>query len=250
MQGKLYLVGIGPGSREHTTRRAVEAIRESDVVVGYTTYLRLVEDLLSGKEVLASGMRREVERARQAVELALGGKKVAIVSSGDSGIYGMASAVFEYLAENRLELEVEVVPGVTSALAAAALLGAPLGNDFAVISLSDLLVPWQEIERRVELAAEGDFVIVLYNPRSSRRDWQLGRVREIVLEHRPQATPVGLVRNAYRDGCAVEVTTLREMNPAKADMLTTLIIGSSRSFVYAGRIITPRGYRSKYSMRG
>jgi precorrin-3B C17-methyltransferase len=162
----------------------------------------------------------------------------------------MASAVFEYLAENRLSLDVEVVPGITSALAAAALLGAPLGNDFAVISLSDLLVPWREIERRVELAAAGDFVIVLYNPRSSRRDWQLRRVREIVLEHRSRATPVGLVRNAYRDGCAVEVTTLGELNTERADMLTTVIIGSSRSFVYAGRIITPRGYKSKYSLRG
>ncbi len=249
MAGKLYLVGIGPGSREHITPRAVEAIERSDFIVGYRSYLRQVEDLLSGKQVLASGMRREVERARRAVALALQGRRVALVSSGDPGVYAMASVVFEYLAENRIELEVEVIPGITSALAAAALLGSPLGNDFAVISLSDLLVPWSEIERRLEHAASADFVIVLYNPRSSKRSWQLDRAREVVLRHRSRATPVGLVRNAYREGCEVEVTTLGEMDTSRADMLTTVIVGCSRSFIYAGRIITPRGYKNRYSLR-
>jgi len=250
MSGKLYLVGIGPGSLEHATPRAIEAIKESDVVVGYKSYLKLVEDLLEGKEVVSSGMRKEVERAKLGVELALKGKKVAVVSSGDPGVYAMASVVLEYLAENSAKLEVEIIPGITSANASAALLGSPLGNDFAVISLSDLLVPWEEIERRIELAAKGDFVIVLYNPRSSRRNWQLDKAREIVLRYREPETPVGIVKNAYREGCTVEVTTLGEMDTEQADMLTTVIIGNSQSFVYDGKIITPRGYKRKYSLRG
>lgn len=250
MPGKLYLVGIGPGGREHTTPRAVRAIEESDVIVGYKSYLGLVEELLEGKEVFATGMRHEVERAKQGVELALKGRRVAMVSSGDPGIYAMASVVFEYLAENSAKLEVEVVPGITSANASAALLGSPLGNDFAVISLSDLLTPWRAIERRLELAAKGDFVIVLYNPKSSKRSWQLDKAREIVLSHRDAATPVGMVRNAYREGCRVTVTTLGEMHRHEADMLTTVIIGNSQSFLYEGWMITPRGYRRKYSLRG
>ena len=249
MAGKLYLVGIGPGSREHATPRAMEAIRESDVVVGYSTYLRLIEDLLSGKQVHSYGMRSEVERARHAVRLALSGKRVAVVSSGDPGVYAMASAVLEYLAENSLTLDVEVVPGITSALASAALLGSPLGNDFAVISLSDQLVPWQEIEGRIKRAAEADFVIVLYNPRSMKRSWQLERAREILQEHRSPETPVGMVRNAYREGCRVEITTLGEMDASRADMLTTVIIGNSQSFIYDRWFITPRGYSGKYSLR-
>jgi precorrin-3B C17-methyltransferase len=248
MAGKIYLVGIGPGSREHMTGRALDALRECDTVVGYTTYLDLVKDIIEDKEIVSSGMMREVERAGESVELALAGKKVAVVSSGDPGIYAMASIVLEYLKEKGLPVEVEVIPGVTSANAASARLGSPLGHDFAVISLSDLLTPWDVIEKRLEAAASGDFVICLYNPKSKKRDWQLGRAVEIVLEHRGPETPAGIVRNASRKGESVEITTLERLKESDVDMRSTVIIGNSETFVFDGWMVTPRGYGSKYEI--
>ncbi len=249
MRARIYIVGIGPGSREHLTPRAVEAISSSEVVIGYRPYLRQIRELLGGKRVVEAGMGEELRRASDAVRHALTGQRVAVVSSGDAGVYGMASAVLEYIARKKLTVEVEVVPGITSALACAALLGSPLGNDFAVISLSDLLVPWEEIERRLEHAVAADFVVVLYNPGSRRRSWQLGRAKEVMLRYRSPATPVGVVRNASREDESVVLTTLGELE-ALADMLTTVIVGNSRTFTYRRWMITPRGYSSKYSMEG
>lgn len=243
---KISLVGIGPGSREHMTSKAVEAIKSADVVVGYETYLRLVKDFLAGKDVISSGMTRELERAKAAVEKAKQGKKVALISGGDPGIYAMASVVFEFLKEENADLDIEVIPGITAASAAAALLGSPLGHDFAVISLSDLLTPWGVIEKRLSSAAQSDFVVVLYNPKSKGREWQIEKAVEILKKYRKASTPVGIVRNAMREGESVVVTTLDKMLECKMDMLTTVIVGSSETFVFKSRMITPRGYKSKY----
>ncbi len=243
---KISLVGIGPGSKEHMTSKAVDAIRNADVVVGYETYLRLVKDFLAGKEVISSGMTRELERAKAAVEKAQQGKKVALISGGDPGIYAMASVVFEFLKEENADLDIEVIPGITAASAAAALLGSPLGHDFAVISLSDLLTPWEVIEKRLSSAAQSDFVVVLYNPKSKGREWQIEKAVEILKKYRKASTPVGIVRSAMREGENVVVTTLNKMLDYKMDMLTTVIVGSSETFVFEGRMITPRGYKSKY----
>ncbi len=242
--GKLFIVGLGPGSRDHMTGRAIQVLKDADVVVGYKTYLKLIEDLLEGKEVLETGMKEEIKRAKMAVERA-GSGNVALVSSGDPGVYAMASIVMEYLKENGLSVEVEVVPGVTAANAAAALLGSPLGHDHASISLSDLLTPWEEIETRVEKAAEGDFVVALYNPRSKGREWQLEKAVEILKKHRPGDTPVGIVRRAMRDGEKVEMSTLDGLLDNDIDMLTTVIVGNSQTFVYKEWMVTPRGYEGR-----
>ncbi len=244
---KICLVGIGPGNSEHMTPRAVRAIKSADVVVGYKTYLSLIEEYLVGKEVISKQMRQEMERAGVAVDAALDGKRVAVISSGDPGVYAMTSAVFEYVSKKGYspEIEIEVVPGVTAATASAALLGSPLGHDFAVISLSDLLTPWEAIEKRLVGAAKADFCIVLYNPKSSGRKWQIEKAAKVLLEHRSPGTPVGIVRNAMREGESVVITTLKEMTAHDIDMLTTIIIGNAKSLVYGDKIITPRGYGSK-----
>lgn len=236
-------MGLGPGGREEITPRAERALKSAEVIVGYSLYVDLLEEsLLAGKEVHRSGMHREVERCRLAVDLARSGKQVAVVSSGDPGVYGMAGPVLEVLGDDGLE--VEIVPGVTAATAAAACLGAPLNHDFAVISLSDLLTPWPVIEKRLVCAAAGDFVAVLYNPRSQKRREQFKRAVAIFLEHRPPATPAGVVRNAGRPHQAAVITTLEHLLDLKeeVDMLTTVIIGNSQTRVTGGRLVTPRGY--------
>jgi cobalt-precorrin 5A hydrolase/precorrin-3B C17-methyltransferase len=242
-RGKIFIVGIGPGSREHITPRAVKALREADVVVSYEGYLSYIRELIEGKEVVSRGMGREVERAKIALEKAMEGRRVAVVSSGDPGVYAMASVVLECAREAGVRPEVEVIPGVTAASAAAALLGAPLGHDFAVVSLSDLLTPWGVIEKRLEAAAKGDFCIVLYNPRSRGRQEQLKRAVEILKRHRKASTPVGIVRNAMRAGEEVIITTLGELLNHEVDMRSIVIVGNSESFVYGQWMITPRGYR-------
>lgn len=249
MAGMVYVVGIGPGDRGHMTYAALEVLKEVDVIIGYGTYIDLIADLIKDKEIINSGMRKEIERARQAVALALEGKKVAVISSGDPGVYGMAGIVLEIAKD---KVSVEVIPGVTAATAAAASLGAPLMHDFAVISLSDLLTPWPKIMTRLEAAALGDMVIVLYNPKSKGRPDNIDIAREIILWHRDPQTPVGLVRNAKRGSEEVVVTTLKDMLNYKIDMLTTVIIGNSETLVENGRIITPRGYQNKknYSSAG
>ncbi len=213
--------------------------------MGYKPYLALVEDLLAGKALVTSGMKEEMPRAQAAIDTALAGKRTAVVSTGDAGVYGMAGLVLELLPEG-CGVTVEVVPGVTAASAAAACLGAPLMNDFAVISLSDLMTPLPVIERRLCAAAEGDFVIALYNPRSHRRHEPFARALAILRAARAPETPVGLVRDALREGQQVTLTTLGDLDETAVDMLTTVIIGNSGTVIKDGRMVTPRGYIEKY----
>jgi len=251
-RGRLFLVGIGPGAPEQMTLRAREALTQSDVVVGYKTYVKLIEQFLSQKEVITGGMRGEVERMKRAVSLAEEGKTVAVVCSGDAGIYGMAGLVGEIVNQQGYHprFEIEVIPGVPSLCAAAALLGAPMMGDFASISLSDYLIPWTDIAQRLELAAQGDFVIVIYNPRSRQRQHQLAEARKILLRYRSRSTPVGIASNAYRQGQRVTITDLEHMLDFDIGMTTTIIIGNSTTFSFGGWMVTPRGYGSKYSLSG
>jgi len=242
MKGKLYIVGLGPGGKEDMTLRAVKAIEDSNIIAGYTTYVNLIRDMIHGKKVFATGMRRERERCKKAVFYAERGNRVCIVSSGDPGVYGMAGLVLEIIAKQNSKIEVEIIPGVTSATAGGALLGAPLMNDFAVISLSDLLTPWDVIQQRIQAAARSDFVIVLYNPVSKKRRKHIEKAREIILNYRKPETPVGIVKNIGREGETVIVTDLQHMLEYQIDMVTTVIIGNSSTFIKNDRMITPRGY--------
>jgi precorrin-3B C17-methyltransferase len=240
MSGRLFVVGLGPGERSAMTGQALEALRQAEVVVGYSGYFPPIADLVAGKECLALPLTQEAERARLAVERLRAGRVVCVISSGDPGVYGMASLVLQCLPEEEQE-KVAVVPGVSAVNAAAALLGAPLGHDFAVVSLSDLLTPWEAIERRLRAAAEADFVLALLNPRSRRRDWQYRRAQAVLAEHRPEA-PVGVVRNAYRPGQSIERTTVARMAEAEVDMFTTVIVGCSQTQRRGNALVTPRGY--------
>jgi cobalt-precorrin 5A hydrolase/precorrin-3B C17-methyltransferase len=239
-RGRLVLVGLGPGARDLLTPRAAAELRRASVVVGLDQYVEQIRDLLRpGTRVLASGLGTEEQRAKTAVDEARHGHAVALVSSGDAGVYAMASPVLGLAGE---DIEVVAVPGVTAGLAAAALLGAPLGHDHALISLSDLHTPWEAIERRVRAAAEGDFVAVFYNPRSRGRDWQLRAALDILARHRPADAPAGVVRNAARPGQRIMLTTLGKLDAADADMLSVVIVGCSATRMVAGRMVTPRGY--------
>jgi cobalt-precorrin 5A hydrolase/precorrin-3B C17-methyltransferase len=239
-RGRLTLVGLGPGSVEHRTPAAERAVRQADIVVGYQAYLDQCADLRrTGQTVMASPIGDEVVRAKQALSEAAAGRRVAVVCSGDAGVYGMASIVMELADGN---VDIDVTPGVTAALAAAALLGAPLGHDHAAVSLSDLLTPWEVIERRLGAVAQGDLVVSLYNPRSRGRDWQLDAARTIFLEHRPPSTPVGVVTDAGRPDQRVAITTLLDLDPGSVGMTTCVIVGASTTRVVAGRMVTPRGY--------
>ncbi len=254
MLGKLYIVGVGPGHNDHMTFRAKQVIEESDTIVGYETYVDLVADLIDGKDVYRYAMTQEVERAQQCIELAKSGRIVSLVSSGDPGIYGMAGLIYEILAESgwdrKTGLYVEVVPGVSSLNSCAALVGSPLMTDFAVVSMSDLLVPWEIIVKRVEAAAQGDFVIVIYNPSSKKRIHQLQDTRKILLKYRSHKTPVAIVKGAYRESQTIVLTDLENMenHSDKLGMITTVIIGNSSTFRYKDMMINPRGYTSKYNI--
>lgn len=245
--GILYIVGLGPGSPGLLTPEAAAALEAADTVVGYRGYLDLIADRLAGKTVVGRELGEEVARARAALELAEAGRTVALVSSGDAGIYGMGGVAWELVAAAETRVELVVVPGVTAACSAAARLGAPLAHDWASISLSDLLTPWDVIVRRVDAAARADFVLVLYNPASRTRTTQLAAVAGRILAHRPAETPVGLVENAYRPGERVEIVTLGALaaGRARVGMFTTVVIGSSRTFVARGKMITPRIYAAK-----
>lgn len=238
---KLYVVGIGPGAPEDMTLRARSALEDAQVIAGYGVYVDLVKPMFPEKEYLTTAMRKESERCRMAIEAACEGKTVAMISSGDAGVYGMAGLIYE-LSQGR-NLQIEVVPGVTAALSGAAVLGAPLTHDFAVISLSDLLTPWEKIERRLEMAAAADFCIAIYNPSSIRRADHLRRACEILLRHASPDTVCGAVRNIGREGERTELMTLSEMKDYAADMFTTIFIGNSQTRVIDGRMVTPRGYR-------
>ena len=246
MSGRLSIVGTGPGDLDHLTLRARSTLQKAEVVLGYEAYLDQVSPLVKGKPVEAYLMGQEVERARRALALAWEGKRVALVSGGDPGIYGMAAPVFEALEiidrMSDARPGIEVVPGVTAHSACAALLGAPLSGDFAVLSLSDLLTPWEAIARRLEAAAAADFVIVLYNPKSSGRPWQVAEAQRILLRHRLPSTPIGIVRQAFRPRQQALITTLGAMTEHPIDMTTTLIIGNSQTRAGPGFLLTPRGY--------
>lgn len=245
----LEVVSLGPGDAALLTPQCRAALDRAEFIVGYGRYLDLVPpELLAGKDLLSTGMTGEMARADAALAAARAGRRVAVVSSGDAGVYAMAGLVLE-LAEQRglLEvLDIRVLPGVPALAAAAALLGAPLTHDFACVSLSDLLTPWETIERRLDAAAGADFVLALYNPRSRRRDWQLPRALEIIARHRGPQTPVGLVRNAFRPGQEILTAQLSAFDPAAADMLSILFVGNSATRLAAGRMLTPRGYLDKY----
>jgi precorrin-3B C17-methyltransferase len=240
-RGRLFVVGLGPGDRAVMTAQALEALRQAEVVVGYDGYFTGLADLVAGKECLALPLTQEAERARLAVERLRQGRVVCVISSGDPGVYGMASLVLQHLG-NEGDDDVTVVPGVSAVNAAAALLGAPLGHDFAVVSLSDLLTPWETIERRLRAAGEADFVLAILNPKSQRRDWQYRRAQEILASFRDPQTPVGIVRNAYRPGQSVERTTVAHMAEVVVDMFTTVIVGNSQTRQFGNAIVTPRGY--------
>jgi len=240
-RGRLAIVGLGPGSRDLLTTAARNELRRAGVVVGLDQYVDQIRDLLRpGTEILSSGLGQEEERAHTAVARARDGFAVALIGSGDAGVYAMASPALEVADES---IDVVGVPGVTAALAAAAVLGAPLGHDHCYLSLSDLHTPWPVIEQRVRAAAEGDFVVLCYNPRSVKRDWQLGRALDLVAEHRPPTTPIGVVRNATRPDQSATLTTLADFDPAVVDMYSLVVIGSSQSRIVGGRMVTPRGYR-------
>ena len=228
---------------EHLTPKARSEIENADIVVGYGTYVKLIQSVIKpGAEVVSGIMGREVERAKIAVSKALENYRVVMVSSGDPGVYGMAGIVLEVAALEKVSVPVEIVPGVTAATAAASKLGAPLVSDFAVISLSDLLTPWEKIERRLEAASAADFAIVLYNPKSEGRIEPLAKAYEIFLRHMRPETPVGIVRRAGREGEEVTITTLKEMMTAEIDMVTTLIVGNSATKIVNGKMVTARGY--------
>ena len=248
-QGTLYVVGTGPGALEHLTPAASQALQDAEIIIGYRPYLELIKDYLQGKEVVSSEMMKEVERCRQSLELASTGKTVALVSGGDPGIYAMAGLVFEMARDLDCECAIEVVPGIAAVNGCAARLGAPLMHDFAAISLSDLLTPWPLIEKRLTAAAMADFVTAIYNPKSKKRTEQIVRARDIFLEHRDTKTPVGIVGAATRKHETVVITTLAEMLEAEINMQSTVIIGNSQSYVWRGKMVTPRGYADKYELK-
>ncbi len=261
---KLYVIGTGPGDIEYMSPRAIDVIKKVDCVAGYTTYINLIDDLVKDKEIISTGMMKEVDRVEMAIEQALKGKSCALVSGGDPGIYAMAGLVFELCQQRDIQivrpdgdkeseptstgLILEIVPGIPALAAGAALAGAPLTHDFAAISLSDLLTKWEIIEKRLSCAAMADFVIVLYNPKSKKRNWQLARAKELILEHRDADTPVGVVTGAMRENQNVSFTTLKKMDSAEVGMQTVLFIGSTASVRYLDFLFTPRGYGKKYNI--
>ena len=241
--GKIYVVGIGPGSEEDITPAVKKAVSIADAIVGYKYYFSFIQFLVKvDAECVDTGMRKERDRAATAFDYAEQGKTVCVISSGDAGIYGMAPLIWEMKWERKSEVEIEVLPGISAFQKAASLLGAPIGHDFCVISLSDLLTPWEKIERRIQAVAIADFVTAVYNPKSDGRYWQLHRLKEIFLKERSAVTPVGYVRQAGREEQEVVVTTLADFDPEQIDMFTVVLIGNSQSYNYQDKIITPRGY--------
>lgn len=240
---KIYVVGIGPGEYEQMTIKAADALKNCDVIVGYTVYVDLVKNHFPGKEFMTTPMKKEVERCRLAFEEAKQGKTVAMICSGDAGVYGMSGLMYE-VGVDYPEVELEIIPGVTAALGGGAVLGAPLIHDFCLISLSDLLTPWEKIEKRLLLASEADFAMVLYNPSSKKRHDYLQKACDLMLQHKSPETVCGIVGNIGRDGEAEKVMTLRELRDTQVDMFTTVFIGNSQTKVVNGKMVTPRGYRN------
>ena len=249
--GKIIIAGIGPGSKEDITPAVLEAVRQADAIVGYKYYFQFIESYAKeGCECIDTGMKKERERAEQAFLLAETGKTVVVISSGDAGLYGMAPLIYEMAEAKGSDITIETLPGISAFQKAASLLGAPIGHDVCIISLSDLMTPWELIERRVKAAATGDFVTAVYNPKSHGRYWQLYRLQELFLKERSADTPVGYVRQAGRPEQEVKVTTLGAFDPEDVDMFTVILIGNSQSYISDGRIITPRGYYRETATEG
>lgn len=244
--GKLYAVGFGPGGYEHMTAKVIDVIKNADVITGYTTYVEMLKKFFPDKEYVATPMTKEMDRCRMAVDLAAEGKTVAMVSSGDSGIYGMAGILLEIANEKKADVEIETVPGVTAASAAASVLGAPLMHDFTIISLSDLMTPYSLIMKRVDCAGQGDFIVCFYNPKSKKRADYVEKAAEILMKYRDGKTPVGIVRHAGREEESSYITTLDAVKDAPIDMFSIVIVGNSNTYVRDGKMITPRGYEDKY----
>ena len=244
---KVYAVGLGPGGKEMMTEEAICAIEKSDVICGYTVYVDLITSMFPEKETFTTPMKKEIDRCKWALETAQSGKTVAMVCSGDSGVYGMAGLLLQLLHSYK-DVEVEVIPGITAAISGAAVLGAPVGHDFCVISLSDLLTPWDLIVKRLELAAEGDFITCLYNPRSKKRIEHLTTACNIMLKHRSEDTVCGWVKNIGREGEEYRICTLKELDNEPIDMFTTVFIGSSQTKLVDGKMVTPRGYEKHEDM--
>ena len=244
----IYVVGIGPGGLDEITPRAMNAMKSCDVIVGYTRYVALIRDFFPDKDFITSGMRSELERCTAALNASLSGKNAALISSGDSGVYGMAGLMLEVAQSSGQE--VKIIPGITAANSCAAILGAPLMNDYAAVSLSDILTDWDTIEKRLVAACMGDFVICIYNPASHHRPDHFRRACEILIKHgKSPDTPAGYVRNIGREGQTREIMTLGEIMTRKIDMLCTIIIGNSQSYIIDGKIITPRGYNTAHPNR-
>lgn len=247
--GIIKVVGIGPGALDLLAPRALSALQQAEVIVGYRTYLDLVQSCFNAQaEVVSSAMMQEIDRCRQALELAEAGRNVALVCGGDPGIYAMAGLVFELAKNQDNTCAIEIIPGIAALNACAAVLGAPLMHDFAAISLSDLLTPWELIEKRLEAAAAADFVAVLYNPKSKKRTSQIERAQQIFLGHRAAETPVGIVHAASREDESVQLCTLANMLDADIGMQSTVTIGNSQSYIWQSRMVTPRGYAGKYEL--
>ncbi len=243
MKPKITVIGIGPGKASDMTAAAIDALRQAEVVVGYKYYIPFIAPMLRPDvTIIQNGMKQEQARIEKAFEIAETGKDVCVISSGDSGIYGMAPLVYEMLRDRVSDIEVEVIPGISAFQKAASLLGAPIGHDFCVISLSDLMTPWSLIERRIKAAVDADFITAVYNPKSTGRYWELYRLKELFLVGRSPETPVGFVRQAGRKEEKVTVTTLREFDPEEVDMFTVVIIGNSQSYIWSNHFTTPRGY--------
>lgn len=245
----LNVVGLGPGAADLMAPRAKRAIESAEIVIGYRTYLELVQDCIPATaEVISSSMMQEIDRCRKALELAESGKNVALVCGGDPGIYALAGLVFELAQSTDAKVKIEVIPGIAAVNGCAAILGAPLMHDFAAISLSDLMTPWEVIEKRIEAAGQADFVLAIYNPKSKKRTTQIVRAQEILLKHRKPETPVGIVQGASRENQSVVLCTLGEMLDQEIGMQTTVIIGNSQTFIWNEKMITPRGYSKKYGL--
>ena len=238
--GKIYVVGLGPGNKENMTFRAYDVLKNSDIIIGYKTYVDLIEDMFPDKKIIKSYMRKEVARCEETLKLALEGNVISLISSGDAGVYGMAGLMLEIAGD---QVEVEIVPGITSANASASLGGAPIVHDSVNISLSNLLTDWELIKKRIDLASQGDFVITLYNPKSSGRPELINEARDIMLKHKRKDTPVLIARNVGREGENYDITTLSEMLDYEINMFSTVIIGNSNTKVINNKIITPRGYK-------
>lgn len=242
MKNRIYIIGMGPGNEEMMTVEALQALEKANVIIGYTVYVNLLGEKFKGKEMMTTPMRQEVERCKLCFEEAVKGKQVALICSGDAGVYGLASLMYE-MGKDYPEIELVVIPGVTAASSGAALLGAPLNHDFCVISLSDLLTPWDKIEKRLIAAAEGDFAIAIYNPSSHKRKDYLMRACDILLRFIEEERPCGYVENIGRDGTKVTTCTLKELRETKVNMFTTVFVGNAGSEIINGKLVTKRGYQ-------